>query len=378
MAETERPALSDGDRRSARSVDRVRRHPGAHRHLLGCRRVHRRRLHAGNPASARYAAVRHDRPHLGAAAPHRRVRLPDQSAERHTERLGRGLLLPRRARVAAGLGGLPRGLRPPPPAHSSARSPSPTGRTRTRPRSTRSRPSRSRAMCWAANLWRRQRDTERGPRFLLLVVFLAGISIGNHLLALLAGPAVVGYLVAVLWREPAADPFAPPRGVGTARGGRGCLGAADRHRPGEYGAHGSGMRSPSWARRCSRRRVARVCSPPSSFVIAAVGITPYLYLYIRSGQHPVINEAAPATFDALLAVIRRAQYPPRTPLDDPTMPHGPGQPRTHARPYRTSAAQLLPVLRLAVGPVRRRSRPRGHHGGLLLARAQGTSGAAAE
>ena len=61
-------------------------------------------------------------------------------------------------------------------------------------------------------------------------------------------------------------------------------------------------------------------------VIAAVGITPYLYLYIRSGQHPVINEAAPATFDALLAVIRRAQYPPRTPLDDPTVPHGPDNP----------------------------------------------------
>jgi hypothetical protein len=60
--------------------------------------------------------------------------------------------------------------------------------------------------------------------------------------------------------------------------------------------------------------------------IAAVGITPYLYLYIRSAQNPPINEAAPATFEALLAVIRRAQYPPRTPLDDPTVPHGPDNP----------------------------------------------------
>jgi hypothetical protein len=60
--------------------------------------------------------------------------------------------------------------------------------------------------------------------------------------------------------------------------------------------------------------------------IAAIGITPYLYLYLRSAQNPPINEAAPATFDALLAVIRRAQYPPRTPLDDPTVAHGPENP----------------------------------------------------
>jgi hypothetical protein len=64
----------------------------------------------------------------------------------------------------------------------------------------------------------------------------------------------------------------------------------------------------------------------AALVIAAVGVTPYLYLYIRSAQHPMINEAAPASFDALLAVIRRAQYPPRTPLDDPTVPHGPDNP----------------------------------------------------
>ena len=48
----------------------------------------------------------------------------------------------------------------------------------------------------------------------------------------------------------------------------------------------------------------------ASLALAVVGVTPYLFLYLRSSQHPVINEAAPATFDALLSVIRRAQYPP--------------------------------------------------------------------
>jgi hypothetical protein len=83
-------------------------------------------------------------------------------------------------------------------------------------------------------------------------------------------------------------------------------------------------------------------------------VTPYLFMYLRAAQHPVINEAAPATFDALLAVIRRAQYPPRTPLDDPTVAARPRQSRPYPVPARVAAAQLLPVLRLAVGAVARR------------------------
>jgi hypothetical protein len=69
-----------------------------------------------------------------------------------------------------------------------------------------------------------------------------------------------------------------------------------------------------------------------SLFIACIAVTPYLYIFIRSAQSPPINEAAPAVydlarrFDALLDVIRRAQYPPRTPLDDPTVPSGPENP----------------------------------------------------
>ena len=65
---------------------------------------------------------------------------------------------------------------------------------------------------------------------------------------------------------------------------------------------------------------------PASLMLAAAAVTPYLYLYLRAAQHPSINEAAPATFDALMAVIRRAQYPPRTPFDDPTVASGGANP----------------------------------------------------
>ncbi|MFL5495983.1 MAG: DUF2723 domain-containing protein [Gemmatimonadales bacterium] len=184
------------------------------------------------------------------------------------------------------------------------------------------------AMAWLALLWRRRRGTPGAPRLLLLIVYLAAISIGNHLLALLAGPAVVVFLAITLRRAPAPDPatrqaewgqVAVVLGVWALLVGTGLgsvtlasLGAICALAAGVYAARGG----------------AGIFALASLFV-AVIGVTPYLYLYLRSAQHPMINEAAPASFDALKAVVRRAQYPPRTPLDDPTVLSGarnPGRP----------------------------------------------------
>src|SRR5215210_4035378 len=181
------------------------------------------------------------------------------------------------------------------------------------------------AMSWSAHLWRRARGTPRAPRLLLLIVYLAGISIGNHLLALLAGPAIVMFLVSTLLTEPAADPAQRREEWGQAAVVAGVWALLIGLGLGSTGLIVLG--GVCFA-------AAAVYAIPSgaggfaalTLVIACVGLTPYLYLYIRSAQNPPINEAAPATFDALLAVIRRAQYPPRTPFDDPTVPHGPDNP----------------------------------------------------
>jgi hypothetical protein len=181
------------------------------------------------------------------------------------------------------------------------------------------------AMSWLVHVWRRDRDTVRAPRLLLLIVYLAGISIGNHLLALLAGPAIILFMIATLRSEPAADPvrrraewgqvavlagvWALLIGTGLGSSGLIALGGVCFVAAALYAASGG----------------AGLFALLTLF-IAAIGITPYLYLYIRSAQNPPINEAAPATFEALLAVIRRAQYPPRTPLDDPTVAHGADNP----------------------------------------------------
>lgn len=180
-------------------------------------------------------------------------------------------------------------------------------------------------MSWVAMVWRRRRRDAGAARLLLLVVYLAGVSIGNHLLALLAGPAIVAFLVVTLRQEPATDAavrraewgqvvvvagvWALLIGVGLGSTALVALGAV------------CFLGAAAFAGRGGAGAFAVL-----SLVIAAIGVTPYLYLYLRSAQHPPVNEAAPATFDALLAVIRRAQYPPRTPLDDPTLPSGAGNP----------------------------------------------------
>jgi Protein of unknown function (DUF2723) len=181
------------------------------------------------------------------------------------------------------------------------------------------------AMGWLVHVWRRYRGTERAPRILLLIVYLAGVSIGNHLLALLVGPGIVMFLANTVWRAPAANPVeqrAEWAQVAVVAGVWALL-------------IGTGLGSTALI------LVGGLCFLSAAVyaflggaggfalltvLIAAVGVTPYLYLYIRSAQNPPINEAAPATFHALLAVIRRAQYPPRTPFDDPTVSHGPDNP----------------------------------------------------
>ncbi|MGH7499511.1 MAG: glycosyltransferase family 117 protein, partial [Gemmatimonadales bacterium] len=195
------------------------------------------------------------------------------------------------------------------------------------------------AVAWLALLWRRARGTPAAPRILLLMLYIGGLSVGNHLLALLAGPAVVVFLVTALRGTPPA-------------------GAAVRREWGEVAVVagvwallvGTGLGS-SWIIAVGGVAFAGAAAFAASaraggfalgsLALAMVGVTPYLFTYIRSSQHPMINEAAPATFDALLAVIRRAQYPPRTPFDDPTIVSGIGNP---GRSLRLVGIQLLDYL----------------------------------
>ncbi|HSE44707.1 MAG TPA: DUF2723 domain-containing protein, partial [Gemmatimonadales bacterium] len=178
------------------------------------------------------------------------------------------------------------------------------------------------AICWGCMVWRRQRGTATASHILLLILYLAGASIGNHLLALLAGPAVVAFLWAMIVVEPAADP--DQKAVEQAQlavvAGTWAL------------LIGGGLGSTALmvvgalcylVALVVAFRARMIPFALVALAVAAVGVTSYLFLYIRSGQHPAINEAQPDNWNALLAVIRRQQYPVRTPWDDPTVLHGP-------------------------------------------------------
>lgn len=182
------------------------------------------------------------------------------------------------------------------------------------------------ALCaWLALRWRAVRGTPRAAALLLLVVYLQGLAVANHLLALLAGPALLGFMAFTLREAPAVEPA-------TRRSEWAMLAV--------FTATwalllGSGLGSTAIfavgavalvAAAVLAARAGRLPFAFAALLLAALGVSPYLFLLIRSGQHPVLNEAQPDTWHALLAVIRREQYGIRTPFDDPTVLHGPDNP----------------------------------------------------
>jgi hypothetical protein len=179
--------------------------------------------------------------------------------------------------------------------------------------------------CWLAWLWRGYRGQTRAAHMLLLMVYVAAFSIGNHLLTLLVGPALIGYMWYVMRTQPLDDPrersiewaqWAVVAAIwatliGTGLGSTALLALAG------LGFVAAAVYSAS---------TGSVRFPVVVLIVSAVGVSTYLFLYIRAGLDPFINEADPSTWESLLAVIRREQYPPRSPIDNPLFPSGPGNP----------------------------------------------------
>ncbi|MBS1240951.1 MAG: hypothetical protein H6R40_378, partial [Gemmatimonadetes bacterium] len=181
------------------------------------------------------------------------------------------------------------------------------------------------AIVWLALRWRASRGTPQASKMLLMAVYLGGLSMGNHLLALLVGPALVGFLAVVLLRAPASSLSERQREWGEVAvvGGIWALliGTGLGSTPLVIAGGICFAVAATSAVRWGAGRFALL-----TWLLASVGVTTYLILFIRAGHRPIINEADPSTWEALLAVIRRQQYPVRTPLDDPTQLHGPDNP----------------------------------------------------
>lgn len=181
------------------------------------------------------------------------------------------------------------------------------------------------AVCWLTWQWRKHRGTQRAPHILLLVVYLMAVSLGAHLLTLLVGPAVIGFMFYTIQHEPLRDEqerrveraqLAVLMGVWALLVGTGMGSTTLLILGGLIFLVGASFAAATGA----------LLFAVTVFALAAVGASTYLFLYVRAGLQPFINEADPSTWHSLLAVIRREQYPPRSPLDNPIYPSGPDNP----------------------------------------------------
>lgn len=181
------------------------------------------------------------------------------------------------------------------------------------------------AISWLCVRWRDVRGTPRASHILLLVIYLASLSIGNHLLALLVGPAVSAFLAYTLYKHPLLD-FGDRAMewsewgvlsalwivlVAVGLGSTALL----------YASGTLLLAAVVWSMLVGSRAF-----PVVAIVAAAVGISIYAFLYIRSAQQPLLDEANPETWRNLLAVIRREQFGSRGPLDNPMYLPGPENP----------------------------------------------------
>ena len=183
------------------------------------------------------------------------------------------------------------------------------------------------ASAWMVWLWRRERGGPTGAHLLLLITYVLGLALANHLIGLLAGPALFSFMFHVLRTQPAKDVAERKVQwaqffvmvalwvalVGLSQGGAGqkilFLGLLLYLAAAVYAF-----------------RVGTGLFGVSALGVASLGISTYAFLYIRAGLHPYVNEADASTLRNLWAVIGREQYPPRSPLDNPIYPSGPDNP----------------------------------------------------
>ncbi|MFN2433572.1 MAG: DUF2723 domain-containing protein [Gemmatimonadota bacterium] len=171
---------------------------------------------------------------------------------------------------------------------------------------------------WLVALWRERWRTPGADHLLLFVALLMGLSVGMHLMALLCLPAAGLFVAWTLWPE--------RRGFVLSLAG-GALGAyllvlkgfdADAWLAGQ----GSILNPVSALLGLLvlgvslfymvRYRAAAFFGLAALFFLAGTSV--FLYLKIRAGLDPAINEADPSTWKSLVEVLLRRQYDVRPPF----------------------------------------------------------------
>ena len=122
-------------------------------------------------------------------------------------------------------------------------------------------------LSWLAFHWRDNLGRGKDDNLILLMIFILALSVGNHLMAFLAAPALVVFILMV-----------------------------ERHTLTNWKLYVFGA------------------------AVALVGISIHLFLPLRAALAPIINEADPSTWTALGESLARKQYDKPSVFSDPTDP----------------------------------------------------------
>ncbi len=173
--------------------------------------------------------------------------------------------------------------------------------------------------------WWEVRETESSATLMLLIIYLMGLAVGFHLGAVLAFPGAV--LIILLADRKAlrnidilivavamgAFVLSTMRGPERYTGSRGimelfthdafviaCL----------VGATLLGLwRLMTWGSKDEHAHGAWFSL--AGIALFFLGLSVHLVMMVRAGQDPMVNQTDPETFDRLMTVLRREQYPPR-------------------------------------------------------------------
>jgi len=159
-------------------------------------------------------------------------------------------------------------------------------------------------LTWLALRWHAARREPRSDALLHLMLYLLGLGVGLHLGVLLVGPAL--FLLVLLAR----DRRLPLVDLLTVGGGVALFLLSTQTR-------GNALPLVLLAAYAVWVVARARAGHPFALVgsgLFLLGLSVHLFLLIRSGLDPALNQGQPDTFGALMSCLRREQYPPLDPF----------------------------------------------------------------
>ncbi len=159
-------------------------------------------------------------------------------------------------------------------------------------------------LTWLALKWYDVRRREASNRLLLLMIYLLGLGVGFHLGTLLVFPGI--FVLVLLARERRIEVL-DLLGLGAVLG----LFMVSTMIKDDFVLVGAVVALAAWALVRAHGGKPLVLIGGGLFLL---GLSVHIYLLIRAGLDPAINQSQPDNFATLMEVLRREQYPPMNPF----------------------------------------------------------------